>query len=179
MLTRRALAQGLLAVSFFGLLVGGLDAIAASVGQKVSNPELRDANDKPAKIPDIGSKVVAVFYSDPDVSDMNDAFADKLKAANLDKAKYRGVGVANLKETWLPDEVIRSVVRKKIEKYGATILTDPDRVLATAWGLGDCNEQSVVIILDKTATVQYVKKGKMNATEIESGYQLVVKLMEQ
>ena len=192
MFTRRALAQSLLAVSLFGLLAGGLDAIAASVGQKVSNPELRDANDKPAKIPDIGSKVVAVFYSDPDVSDMNDAFADKLKAANLDKltevlighrddgdVEYRGVGVANLKETWLPDEVIRSVVRKKIEKYGATILTDPDRLLATAWGLGDCNEQSVVVILDKTATVQYVKKGKMNATEIESGYQLVVKLMEQ
>ena len=69
---------------------------------------------------------------------------------------------------------MRDAVKRNERNHSA-----PVRVLATAWGLGDCNEQYVVVILGKPATVQYVKKGKMNATEIESGYQLVVKLMEQ
>lgn len=154
-------------------------ADAATVGQQLSNPEIRDANDAPAKIPDFGKKVLAIFYSDPDVADMNDPFADKLKAANLDKTVYRGVGVANLKDTWLPNSVVRSIVRKKIEKYDATILTDPEHLLSGAWALGDCNEQSVVIILDKTGKVAYVKKGAMSLAEQEAGYKLVLELMAQ
>jgi len=161
----------------FTLLMGIAPALAASVGSTLSNVNIRDANDAPATIPDLGSKVLAIFYSDPDVSDQNDPFADRLKAANLDKSLYKGVGVANLKDTWLPSSVIRAVVRSKIEKYNATILTDPDHLLATAWGLGDCNEQSVVLIIDKHSVLQYMKKGALSASEIESGYQLVVKLM--
>ncbi len=174
----RTLTRGLLAAA---LLLGlqAPDALAASVGQKLTNPELRDGNDKPAKIPDFGTKVLAIFYSDPDVSDQNDPFADKLKAANLDKTVYRGVGVANMKDTWLPDSVIRSIVRKKIEKYDATILTDPAHLLKNAWQLGDCDEKSVVIVVDKTGTVRYLKSGAMTPAEIESTYNLVLELMKQ
>ena len=179
MSTRRTILRGLVAAALFGLLLEGAQALAATVGQKLSNVQINDANAKPAYIPDIGKKVVTIFYSDPDVSDQNDPFADKLKAAGLDKSKYRGVGIANLKDTWLPDSVILSIVRKKIEKYDATILTDPNYLLRDAWALGDCNEKSVVLILDKTATLRYIKKGAMTAAEIESGYQLVLKLMEE
>ncbi len=58
------------------------------------NANIRDANDAPATIPDLGKKVLAVFYSDPDVSDQNDPFADKLKAANL--SPERAATVAKL-----------------------------------------------------------------------------------
>lgn len=174
----RPLILGLLSAALaFGLAPS--DASAASVGQKLTNPELRDGNDKPAKIPDFGTKVLAIFYSDPDVSDQNDPFADKLKAANLDKSVYRGVGVANMKDTWLPNSVIRSIVRKKIEKYDATILTDPAHLLADAWALGNCDEKSVVVVLDKTGTVRYLKSGAMTPAEIESTFQLVLELMKQ
>lgn len=162
-----------LALAFAG------DAFALSPGTKLTNPEIRDANDQPAKIPDFGSKVLAIFYTDPDVSDQNDPFADKLKAADLDKSVYKGVGVANLKDTWLPDSVIRSIVRKKIAKYDATILTDPNRILATAWDLGDCNEQAVVLVIDKKGVVRYVKKGAMSAAEQESTFALVKQLMAE
>lgn len=174
---RTATRALLVASLLLGLAPTGADA--ASVGQKLANPELRDGNDKPAKIPDFGKKVLAVFYSDPDVSDQNDPFADKLKAADLDKMVYRGVGVANMKDTWLPDSVIRGIVRKKIEKYDATILTDPAHLLRDAWNLGDCNEKSVVIVLDKTGTVRYVKSGAMTPAEIESTFKLVLELMAQ
>lgn len=169
----RALASAAL---FFAI---STQADAASVGQQLQNVEIRDANDKPATLPDFGTKVIALFYSDPDVSDQNDPFADKLKAANLDKSVYRGIGVANLKDTWLPDSVIRSIVRKKIEKYNSTILTDPGYLLRDAWQLGDCNEKSVVIILDKTGKVAWMKKGALTAAEMETAYNLVLELMKQ
>ncbi len=174
----RTVSRGLLAAALV-FSVNLTDASAASVGQKLTNPELRDGNDQAAKIPDFGTKVLAIFYSDPDVSDQNDPFADKLKAANLDKTVYRGVGVANMKDTWLPDSVIRTIVRKKIAKYDATILTDPNHLLADAWSLGNCDEKSVVIVLDKTGTVRYVKSGAMTPAEIESTFNLVTQLMKE
>jgi predicted transcriptional regulator len=155
------------------------DALAASVGQQLDNPEIRDANDQPAKIPDFGHKVLALFYTDPDVSDMNDPFADKLKAANLDKSVYRGVGIANLKDTWLPNSVIRSIVRRKIEKYDATILTDPNHLLPDAWQLGSCDGSSVVLILDKTGKLRYIKNGAMTPAEMDSTFNLVLQLMKE
>ena len=170
---RALVATALLAVLSFS------DALAASVGQQLSNTEIRDANDQPAKIPDFGTKVLALFYTDPDVSDMNDPFADKLKAANLDKTVYRGVGIADLKDTWLPNSVIRAIVRKKIEKYDATILTDPDHLLTSAWQLGSCDGSSMVIIVDKTGHLRFFKNGPMSPAEMESTFNLVLQLMKE
>lgn len=177
MSTRRAVFAGLLAALV--LLPLAERALAATVGQKLPQVTIRDANNNPATIPDLGRKVLAIFYSDPDVADMNDPFADRLKQANLDLTVYRGLGIANLKDTWLPDEMIRAMVRKKIEKYNATILTDPDHLLSQAWSLGDCNGSSVVLIVDKTGTLRYLKKGAMSTAEIEAGHKLVLELMAQ
>jgi len=171
--TRALVATALLAALSFS------DALAATLGQQLNNPEIRDANDQPAKIPDFGTKVLALFYTDPDVSDMNDPFADKLKAANLDKSVYRGVGIANLKDTWLPNSVIRAIVRKKIEKYDATILTDPSHLLSDAWQLGSCDGSSVVLVVDKTGHLRYFKNGAMTPAEMESTYNLVLQLMKE
>lgn len=162
------------------LLVCASPAWSAAVGSKVSNVDIRDANDKPARIPGLGTKVLALFYTDPDVSDQNDPFADLLKAADLPDDKYQGIGIANMKEAPLkPDALIRAIIRKKIEKYDSTILTDPDRTLATTWDLGDCNEKSVVIILDKTGTVRYLKKGAMTEAERTAGLALVQQLIAE
>lgn len=154
-------------------------AQAATVGQAVPKVTIRDANDAPATIPDFGVKVVAIFISDPDAADVNDPFADKLKAANLDTSTYRGVGIANLADTILPNSMIRAMVRKKIEKYDATILTDVDLTLVKAWGLGDLNGTGAVIVLDKKGVVRFVKKGAMTAAEIDSTHQLILKLMAE
>jgi len=161
------------------LLLGSVTAQAANVGDQLKNPTVRDANDGPATIPSFGNKVLAIFYTDPDVSDQNDPFADKLKAAKLDETVYKGIGIANMKDTWLPNSVIRSIVRRKIEKYDATILTDPERLLVNAWSLGDCNDKSVVIIVDKKGKLQYLKKGPMYAKEMEDGMALVRRLMAE
>jgi predicted transcriptional regulator len=160
------------------LLLAAPNAWALSVGSKVSNVEIRDANNAPARIPNLGHKVLAIFYTDPDVSDQNDPFADLLKATNLPEERYQGMGIANMAEAPLkPNSIIRAIIRKKIAKYNSTILTDPDRILATAWGLGSGNDLSIVIIVDRQGTVRYIKRGAMSESERQAGLALIQQLI--
>jgi len=149
------------------------------VGYRVKSLKVKDSNDNDTMIPSIGKLVISFFYTDPDVKDQNEPFRDMLKAAKLDKKYYRGMGVVNMKDTWKPNFAIRSVVRKKIAKFKSLILTDPDHIVRNKWGLGDCNEKDVVIIIGKDAKVKYLKKGKMSQAEMKSTLELVKKLIEE
>lgn len=131
---------------------------AASVGQTLINVQVRDSNDNPSWIYGFGKKLITVFYTDPDVKDVVDPLADAIKAKNYSRAKYRGVGIVNMKDTWLPNAAIRMAVRSKEKKYDTQILTDPDRLLKTKWGLGNCNGYSVIIIVGKDKKVKFIKK---------------------
>ncbi len=152
---------------------------AASIGEKMNNVKLRDADDNPQEMPDFGKKVLAIFYTDPDVADQNDPFADELKKAKLDEATYRGMGVVNMKDTWSPNFAIRMVVKSKIEKYKSTILTDPDYIFKKAWKLGDCDDKSAVFILAKDRTLKFKKLGALTPAEIKSTMALIKKLMAE
>lgn len=155
------------------LVLASTPAEAAKVGQKLGNVKVRDGNDKPAWIPDLGKKVIGLFYTDPDVKEMNEPFREMLKAAKLDKSLYRGMGVVNLKDTWKPNFIIRKIIRGKIKKYKATILTDPSFILKNSWKLGDCNEKDVVIVIGKDKKIKYIKKGKMSKAEMKETLELI------
>jgi predicted transcriptional regulator len=152
--------------------------LAAEVGQALENVELRDASDKPAQIPDLGAKVVAIFYTDADEADMNDPLADALKARKLDETRYRGIGIANLADSKAPNFLIRKIVRGKIEKYKSTILTDPDRRLPKAWALGDCNNTSVFILIGADGKLQHIQRGPIRGDDIGKIVELVARLVE-
>jgi len=159
------------AIIAFAVSAGSV--IAASVGQEVSNPQLKDANDKPATIPDFGTHVIALTYSNKNAGDFGDPLNDAMKAKNYNKAVYRGLGVANMKDSsGIPDFVIRKVVRDKIEKYKSTILTDPDLTLAKAWGLGNCKDKSVFVLIGKDKKIKYLrytdKNNPWTKTEIDT-----------
>ena len=132
-------------------------AFATAMGQEVSNPQIRDADDKPATLPDFGTHVVAVTYADSSASDLGDPMNDAMKAKNYNKAVYRGVGVANMKDSTAPNWIIRKMVKSKIEKYKSTILTDVDLSLAKTWGLGNCKGKSVLIVIGKDKKVKYIR----------------------
>ena len=150
---------------------------ALKVGDTAVNIKVRDANDKAASIPDLGKKVLALFYTDPDVKDQNEPFRNMMKAAKLDKSKYRGLGIVNLKDTWKPNFLIRKIIRGKIEKFKSVILTDPGHLLKNKWKLGDCNEKDVVIIIGKDAKVKYIKKSALNKNEMKKTLGLIKELM--
>lgn len=148
-------------------------ANAAEPGETVKAVELRNHEDGPAGLPDFGKKVMAIFYGDADVSDMNDPMADALKAKEFDKTFYRGLGVANLQDSKAPNFLIRSIVKGKVEKYKATILLDPNLALATAWGFGDCNNTSVFVVIGPDEKVKYIHKGPIRGAEVEAATKLV------
>lgn len=159
------------------LLLAADPAAALKVGDKVSSVKVRDSNDKPAWIPDLGKKVLTIFYTDPDEKEMNEKFREELKAAKPDKSKYRGMGVVNMKDTWKPNFLIRKVVRSKIKKFKSTILTDKDHTLKKAWKLGDCNEKDVVIVIGVDKVVKFIKKTKLTPAERKATLALVKRLI--
>jgi len=160
--------------------VAATAVFALSKGTKVSNVQIKDANDKPATIPHFGKKVLIVMYNDVDVADQNDPFANVVKDAKIDGKKLKAIGVANMKDApWKPNSIIRHMVRKKIKQFpGTIILTDPDYTLRNAWGLGNCNEKSVAIVVGKDKKVHYYKKGKLSAAESQEALAIIKKLVK-
>jgi len=165
---RSFLKRSLVALTFScALLPAGLALAELKAGDKVEPPTLRDANDKPAQIPDLGKKVLLILYTDPGVADITDKFADRCKALKLPDEHFRSLGVANMKDApGLANWLIRMVVRSKQKKYNVTILTDPDLLLKKAWNLGDTNDKSVVILVDANLKVRYVHTNKKSKEEL-------------
>ena len=169
------------AIIAFAAGVGPVNA--ASVGQELSNPQIRDAADKPATIPDFGTHVIGLTYSNTAAADLGDPMNDATKAKNYDKALWRGLGVANMKDSIAPNFIIRSIIKGKIKKYDATILTDVDLTLAKAWGLGDCNDKSVFILIGKDKKIKYLKfadkKNPWTRAEVSSVLKMIDDLFKK
>jgi predicted transcriptional regulator len=142
------------------LTIGAAVALAATIGQVVTPVQIMDAYKKPVTIPNIGTKVVAVYYNDYEGADVNDPSADVLKNAKLDEKTFYSCGIANLKDNpmWLADGIVRLVVKGKVEKYKTDIFLDKNHALKNAWNLGDCDNGSVTIIIGKDKRIKYLKK---------------------
>jgi predicted transcriptional regulator len=159
-------------------LVAG-SACAAAVGQELPNPQIRDASDNPATIPDFGTHVIAVTYSSTSASDLGDALNDAMKARKYDKSVYRGLGIANLKDSAAPNFVIRKIIKGKMEKYKSTILTDVDLTVPRVWGLGDCKDKSVFILIGKDKKVKYIRYTDKTKPWTKPEIDAVLKLVDE
>lgn len=119
-------------------------------------------------------KVYTVFYVDPDERDLNNAFADALKARKFDRKKVNSVAIVNLGATWLPNMVIESKLKEKQKKFPhTTYVKDRNKVLVKEWKLADNN--SDILIFDKQGKLIYQKFGKVSDKEIPE----VIKLIEK
>lgn len=155
-------------------------ASSISTGTVLQNVKVRDSRNNPAWIPDFGKKTLIVLYNDVDVADQNDPFANAVKKAKISKDKMQAIGIANMKDApWKPDSVIRYMARRKVRQYpGTVILTDPEYILRDAWGLGNCNQKSVAIIVGPDKKVHYHKKGKMNEGDTQKALEIIRKLVQ-
>lgn len=145
-------------------------AWAIGVGSTVGNVQMRNSSNNPAWIPDLGSKVVTVFYNDSSAADFTDPIATAIKNKNYPESKYRGQGIANMADSrGIPDFVIRGIVRSKERKYDTKILTDPDHILRNAWNLGNCNDIGIVVVIGKDKVVRYLGR----VTSVAQGRSLV------
>src|SRR5512133_3067418 len=118
-------------------------AVAAElkVGEKASDFKLKDSTGKEYSLidPHFKGKVLYIAYVDPDEKDTNNHVEDALKkereAGGLDKTKYEGFGIVNLKASMMPNFLIKSAIKSKQEKTGATIILDLDYTILNLWGL--------------------------------------------
>jgi predicted transcriptional regulator len=154
-------------------------AVAAElkVGDKAPGFALKDPAGKEYTLdtPQFKGKVLYIAYVDPDEKDTNNHVEDALKkekdAGALDKNRYEGFGIANLKASPLPNFIINMAIKSKQEKTGAVVLLDPDYAIINLWGLK--NDSSEVVVLDKDRICRYVYHGKLPAEELTKMIQII------
>lgn len=148
---------------------------AQELPKKVENVTVLDLDGKPAKLPYFGEKNLMIFYIDPDRHKQNEEFTYELEEnKRASGPNIEGLGVMNLKDApMVPNSMARSMAKKRTEKNGALVFADQNRILATEWGLGDCNNAFVLIILSKEGELVYVHKGILSEQDKEEFYRTV------
>ncbi|MEG2612699.1 MAG: hypothetical protein RR971_04335 [Alistipes sp.] len=154
-----------------------LTAVAQQLPRKVSDVEVLDLNEKAVKLPHFGEQHLMIFYVDPDRHKQNNDFTVELeKNHRADSKNIYGFGIMNLKDApMIPNGMARSMARKRTEKNGALVLADQNRALSTAWGLGDCNNQFVLLFVTKEGELVYMHKGVLSPADIQAFYRVLAK----
>lgn len=159
------------------LLLGATTALAQGLPRKVENVKLLDLDGRPAQLPHFGEKNLMIFYVDPDRHKQNEDFTyDMEQNHRAEGENLYGFGVMNLKDApMIPNGMARSMAKKRTAKNGATVLADQDRTLSTAWGLGDCNNQFVLMIVSKEGELVFLRKGVLSEEDKAEFYRVVEK----
>ena len=148
----------------------------AKVGSTVGQVQIRDNKNEPMAIPELGKKVLLIFYIDPDHGNQNKEFRENLEKNQIDSPNIFSFGIINLKDApMLPNGIVRSMIRSKAKQTGAQIYTDPDYSLRDAWHLGDVNDKFTMIIVDKDCKIVYLSKGELSKDQIDEFYRVINK----
>ena len=119
-------------------------------------------------------KVHILFYVDPDERKLNEPLIQALKKRHFDRKKYASVAMINLAATWLPNVVLESKLEAKQKEFPDTIyVKDKKKVLVNKWNLADDN--SDILLFDKSGKLVYKKFGKLSAKEISFVLELIEK----
>jgi predicted transcriptional regulator len=133
-------------------------SVYSQVGKSVSPIKLKNVQDNETTIPNIGKKVVVIFYLDPDVQEVNDPLSDVLDKEQFPVDKFSAIGIVNCKDTWLPNAGIRAKAKSKQEHFPKSIiLLDEENSLANAWKLKNCDDRLIVLIIGTDSKVKYLK----------------------
>lgn len=158
------------AVLFLAALAAAAAAAELKVGDRAPDFRLKDPSGREYTLADprFQGKVLYIAYVDPDEKDTNNHVEEALKkereAGGLDRNRYEGLGIANLKASALPNFLIKASIKSKQEKTGALILLDYDYTILNLWGLA--NDSSDVVVLDKERICRYRYDGKLPAEEV-------------
>lgn len=152
-------------------------ATAQSLPRKVSNVEVLDLDGNAAKLPNWGEKNLMIFYVDPDRHKQNEDFTIELEQNHRAKGdNLYGFGVMNLKDApMVPNGMARSMAKKRTATNGATVLADETRALSTAWGLGDCNNMFVLMIVSREGELVFLRKGELSQADKDAFYKVIEK----
>jgi len=151
------------------------------VGMKASDWAFDDAERNTFTMASWDGKVLSIIYVDPDVSDLNEHYADALKKAKddglLKEASYKGIGIADCAATWKPNFAIRAIAGRKAKKFNTVILFDLKASLREAWGLK--KDTSNVILLDKSRICRAIVRGRVPDEQVDSLVQMAIDLQNE
>jgi len=166
---------------FFLLCSGMAWGEVLEIGMKASDWEFEDADRNKFTMASWDGRVLSIIYVDPDVSDLNEHYADALKKAKddglLKAASYKGIGIADCAATWKPNFAIRAIAGKKAKKFNTVILFDLKASLRKAWGLK--KDTSNVILLDKNRICRAIIRGRVPDEQIGSLVQMAIDLQNE
>ena len=91
----------------------------------------------------------------------NQAMIEAIKAAHFNQAKYQTTTIINADDAVVGTGMfVKSSAEKgKKENAHSQVILDDKSAVKNAWGLRE--KDSVIILLDKTGKVQFVKEGKL------------------
>ena len=151
------------------------------VGMPAPEWKFPDADGNLFTMDDWAGKIMGVSYVDPDESEMNEEFSDRVKKAIdvdslISRDSFKGIGIADCASSWKPDFLIKAIGGRKAKKYETTVLFDSDAILRNSWNL---NEDSYnIVILDKDRIVRGLYKEKMTELEMDEALQLIINLQK-
>lgn len=163
----------------FGMMLAvcafAASAVAAQeLPKKVKDVEIIDLEENPTKLPYFGEKNLMIFYIDPEVPKQNEAFTYELEETHrADSPEIYGFGIINAKDAWYPNGIIRKKAAKRTAKNGALVLMDNNHILAQEWGLGDCNDQFVLLFVNKAGELVFMRKGELTEQDKQDFYKII------
>ena len=97
----------------------------------------------------------------------NQAMIEAIKAAHFNQAKYQTTTIINADDAVVGTGMfVKSSAEKgKKENAHSQVILDDKSAVKNAWGLRE--KDSVIILLDKTGKVQFVKEGKLTDDEVK------------
>ncbi len=147
---------------------------AKPLPHKVSDVTLYDLDNNLCTLPEYGEKNLLIFFIDPDKHRQNQDFTEELEENGRAKGPgIYGFGIVNAYDSGLPTKWIVSAARSRTAKNGATVLADKDGVLPKAWGLGDCNNMFVLLLVSKDGELVFMKKGELSDADKAEFYKVV------
>ncbi|MDU5748711.1 MAG: YtfJ family protein [Haemophilus parainfluenzae] len=97
----------------------------------------------------------------------NQAMIEAIKAAHFNQAKYQTTTIINADDAVVGTGMfVKSSAEKgKKENAHSQVILDDKSAVKNTWGLRE--KDSVIILLDKTGKVQFVKEGKLTDDEVK------------
>lgn len=149
---------------------------AQELPQKVHDIELKALDGSDIMLPYFGEKNLLIFYVDPDRHKQNEAFTYELEENGRAKSdNIAAYGILNLKDTALPNSIVRSMARKRTAKNGALVIADQKRTLQTEWNIGKCNNLFVLLFVTKEGELVFLRKGELSEEDKAAFYEVLEK----
>jgi predicted transcriptional regulator len=144
-----------------GLEVGKVPPILrleGEIGARVSG--------QPWSSEELKGNLFCLFYIDPEEKKHNEPVEVAFKKEQFPKEKLKSVAIVNMAAAWYPNSMIASQLEAKQKEFPDTVYAkDFKKELVKTWQLQDDNVN--VALINREGVVIFLKKGPMNAGEIQ------------